>query len=145
MNLKSLLIATLLLAPVLGACDTRTKIPLSVPDHPAILHGTYTGQASQTPNIQTTEPLTLTSTATYTSERVYTITGTLTFRNVTYTLHGEGQTSGDVVLRPHSTPNLVGVHDELFRDGARVGALNFYGRTTPTLHATTSPVPATRQ
>ena len=88
MNLRVLLLSVLLFAPTLGACTEPPPTLVTVPGHAAVLDGPYTGEVRLTPDAPPV-PLTVKAQATYRDRDTYTVTGTLTFRDTTYTLRGQ--------------------------------------------------------
>ncbi|MBB5234526.1 hypothetical protein [Deinococcus budaensis] len=97
---------TLPLAALLTACANTDPIEVPVPSGQHVLHGTWAGTAESNDPAASprTFPVTLTSKATYVSATEYRIEGTLSFRNVTYTLTGMAQGKDGATFRPQYTP-----------------------------------------
>lgn len=119
------LFAFFLLPLSLAACTPPEHLPpvtLSVPSDSRVFHGEWIGEAASR---ELRAPIVVRATASYRSPTAYDITGTMSFRGVTYTLRGEGNGRDGATFRPQFSPapptgSFISWSANVLRDGVAV-------------------------
>ena len=129
--MRRFLLVAALTMPVLTACHQPMVLPVAFPDSPLILNGVYTGQTVMNEFTPSSEPVGATFMATFVNDTRYDLTGTLTFRGVTYDVQGRVDAQGGFVFRRQAVNPAMNARATLSLGGVPKGGLSLDVRWQP--------------